>query len=386
MRNTLTIVTVLLSSLVWGQNLVRNPSFEPSECPATGSTLYQNVGPWDDIYGTPDHYGPCTFPGSATTNNNIPPRTGDGNMGLYVYGTFGSGRFNREYVTGELVNTLVDGQLYRVSYYVHPVIVTPVNTDAFINGPGVLFHSTKRGLDYSDNTWAILSDNSIYPEDVIDDMNNWTLVCLYYRATGDERYLTLGTFRPDAEVDAEDFASATPDNGYYLIDDVSVVAVDDPVLEPVAEICPDGEITLTVPSGLQGMWDDGSTETSRTITQPGQYYYGYPDGPCYRIDPVDVQLVNCTKCNVYCATAFTPNGDGTNDEWKPLFECDAIEYKLEIYDRLGNLRFQTTTPDAGWMPNSNVPEGVYIAHMRMTYELYGERTIVEKTSEITVLH
>lgn len=44
---------------------------------------------------------------------------------------------------------------------------------------------------------------------------------------------------------------------------------------------------------------------------------------------------------------FTPNGDGQNDEFKVLIK-GALEYKLSIFNRWGELVFETTDPNKGW--------------------------------------
>jgi gliding motility-associated-like protein len=51
---------------------------------------------------------------------------------------------------------------------------------------------------------------------------------------------------------------------------------------------------------------------------------------------------------VYVPNAFTPNGDGRNDILKPLgFGIQQVVY-FKIYNRYGQLVFQSNTPDAGW--------------------------------------
>src|SRR5690606_35600832 len=109
--------------LAGGQNLVLNGDFEPSDCPASGP-ISQVIPPWNDPWTSVDHYGPCTNSGSATTTNNMAPQSGMGNIGLYAYGEFpNSGRWNREYITGQLAAPLEAGKEYRLRYWVYPVLV-----------------------------------------------------------------------------------------------------------------------------------------------------------------------------------------------------------------------------------------------------------------------
>jgi gliding motility-associated-like protein len=64
---------------------------------------------------------------------------------------------------------------------------------------------------------------------------------------------------------------------------------------------------------------------------------------------------------IYVPTAFTPNGDGLNDSFGVVGE--GIEkYSLIVYDRWGQVVFQTSSIDHKWDGNKNgmdVPTGEY---------------------------
>lgn len=68
----------------------------------------------------------------------------------------------------------------------------------------------------------------------------------------------------------------------------------------------------------------------------------------------------------YVPNSFTPDGDGTNDEFKPVGEnFDYESYNLKIYDRWGGLVWQTDNPDRGWNGTNQrtlepVKAGVYL--------------------------
>jgi gliding motility-associated-like protein len=50
----------------------------------------------------------------------------------------------------------------------------------------------------------------------------------------------------------------------------------------------------------------------------------------------------------YVPKAFTPNGDGTNDIFRPIpVSISSIEY-FRIYNRFGNKVFETTNVYMGW--------------------------------------
>ncbi|MDG1477699.1 MAG: choice-of-anchor L domain-containing protein, partial [Vicingaceae bacterium] len=66
----------------------------------------------------------------------------------------------------------------------------------------------------------------------------------------------------------------------------------------------------------------------------------------------------------YIPTGFTPDGDGLNDEFKVVSEgVEVNNFRMSIFNKWGELIFQTTNPDIGWdgtHKGSPVPDGVYI--------------------------
>ena len=68
--------------------------------------------------------------------------------------------------------------------------------------------------------------------------------------------------------------------------------------------------------------------------------------------------------------AFTPNGDGMNDDFKPVLDFAPESFLMIIYDRNGGKLFQTTDPYQGWDGSSRggepVMEGVYVYHIQYT--------------------
>ena len=52
--------------------------------------------------------------------------------------------------------------------------------------------------------------------------------------------------------------------------------------------------------------------------------------------------------NIYVPRVFTPNGDGVNDVLKPILVGITTFQYFTVYNRWGNIIFQTTDPNAGW--------------------------------------
>lgn len=59
----------------------------------------------------------------------------------------------------------------------------------------------------------------------------------------------------------------------------------------------------------------------------------------------------------FAPTAFTPDGDGHNEIWRPSVK-GARAYRLEVFDRWGRVVFSTTDPEAGWNGKDAAP-GIY---------------------------
>lgn len=80
-----------------------------------------------------------------------------------------------------------------------------------------------------------------------------------------------------------------------------------------------------------------------TIGQQVFNNFGCQDTVSFRFEIVD-------ELNIHIPTAFTPNGDFVNDEWKPVIAgSDRIdEYILRVVSRSGQMVFETTDPEQAW--------------------------------------
>lgn len=72
---------------------------------------------------------------------------------------------------------------------------------------------------------------------------------------------------------------------------------------------------------------------------------------------------------VYVPNAITPDGDGLNEFFKPVFSYTPQEYQLQIFDRWGQLVFTSTNPDQAWIANQSggeyfVGSDVYVWQMK----------------------
>jgi gliding motility-associated-like protein len=75
---------------------------------------------------------------------------------------------------------------------------------------------------------------------------------------------------------------------------------------------------------------------------------------------------NICPCDIFKPNAFTPNGDGNNDYFKPIIlgGCVPSNYLLKIYDRWGKMVYASyNSTDLGWdgsLDGKPAPSGVYL--------------------------
>ena len=122
-----------------------------------------------------------------------------------------------------------------------------------------------------------------------------------------------------------------------------------------------GSITFTNTSinEDQVLWEFGDG-TQSTITDPTHFYtaqtYGSYDVTLFAIDTngcIDsitqtFELNDDLKVNV--PNSFTPNGDGLNDEFIPIFNmANSVKaYRFEVYNRWGQIVFESNDITVGW--------------------------------------
>jgi gliding motility-associated-like protein len=89
---------------------------------------------------------------------------------------------------------------------------------------------------------------------------------------------------------------------------------------------------------------------------------------CFATAELDVViLVTCDVATIEIPNIFTPDGDGNNDVFRPLVgeEGVALE-RMQVFNRWGQLVFESTAPDAEWDGLFNgepVQQDVYVYTM-----------------------
>ena len=124
-------------------------------------------------------------------------------------------------------------------------------------------------------------------------------------------------------------------------------------------------ITLSYPTTT---WNDGTVGNSYTISQPGAYSAQVVDkNGCKGGDTVQVQFTKCIPIQI--PDAFTPNRDGKNDTFKPLIGSPITNYRMQIWNRWGQLIFETRRHTEGWngtWQGEQQQNGVYVYFFSFT--------------------
>lgn len=88
-----------------------------------------------------------------------------------------------------------------------------------------------------------------------------------------------------------------------------------------------------------------TVKPTQTITY---YLQGIDAGGCIGQDSVTVYFAKEGEQKLFVPNAFTPNNDGLNDVFKPIFTGPATKFDFKIFNRWGQLVFQTNTVGKGW--------------------------------------
>jgi gliding motility-associated-like protein len=165
-------------------------------------------------------------------------------------------------------------------------------------------------------------------------------------------------------------------------DTVNVVQVQSPqnFLVPDITKCSYKTITVTPAGNFSTYtWSTGSDTKSVDIPSGGLYSLQVIDkNGCTGTDSVNVVDSACVEY-FYMPTAFTPNGDGRNDVFKPAFDGPVLGFHFFIYNRWGKLIFSSENPAKGWdgtVQSLQQPMGTYI--WICSYQLDGQPAYTQK--------
>lgn len=228
--STLPILLLTLSVVAQeGENLVPNPSFENAK-----NGKIRRIGDitraadWVSASGNrADLFSADAKMPDVMTPDNVygteEPKNGINYAGIIAYSY--REKENRTYLQAPLNSTLKKGMRYKVQFYASLAELAKYSS----NRLGAVF--SKRPIGTDDKVPAIIMDktNIEHPKKkLIDGMYGWELICGEYVAEGKEKYITIGNFSNETDIETE--RNRKPRNirgqqiiaAYYYIDDISV--------------------------------------------------------------------------------------------------------------------------------------------------------------------
>lgn len=156
-------------------------------------------------------------------------------------------------------------------------------------------------------------------------------------------------------------------NCYYL-DSIDVVFDDvyeypDSVYAHCFDSIP--KYSISIDPRLSGAWNDVPGTTLNT-TKPGIFTF---EGTSPKGCPIVYSSFLNNRCDwmVYLPNAFTPDGDGNNDYFRPMGEA-MLSWKLVVFDRFGTEVYEGDQYADGWNgkdKNGDEVNGLYIT--KLTY-------------------
>lgn len=128
------------------------------------------------------------------------------------------------------------------------------------------------------------------------------------------------------------------------------------------------------------IWSNGYRSRSITVYETGNYSVIVGNPGCEVSDTGYISLCNG---RIYMPNAFTPNEDGTNETFKPITADPSVEFHMTIFDRWGQMIFETYDIHEGWDGNFNgepCPTGNYV--WRIDYQGQGTESPGKKGSDV----
>lgn len=167
---------------------------------------------------------------------------------------------------------------------------------------------------------------------------------------------------------------------------ISILPLPSNFLKPADSICQRENLTISsLVNYISYLWSTGSTSPTIQVTSAGQYILTVNDNnSCEGKDTILVIAKNCTRA-VYIPNAFTPNNDMNNDIFRATVYGTLFTFRLEVFNRYGQLVFITNDPLQGWDGNyKGKPQPLSTYTWRCVYQFAGKMYTEEKGTVILI--
>lgn len=219
-----------LTSLAQTENLVPNGSFESTSNKVKKLGQIELATGWVSPTGVrADLFTPASkIPEIGTPDNAYgteAPAEGKNYAGIVTYSY--NDKQPRSYVMAKFSTPLKKGMTYCVSFNVSLAELSKYASNQIGAHISKRSFGTEEKVSIIEKTHVLQSENKVF-----NALYGWDKVCGVYVAEGGEKYITIGNFSNNDEVNNEknkkpDYVKGTPIiASYYYLDDVSVVLLD----------------------------------------------------------------------------------------------------------------------------------------------------------------
>jgi gliding motility-associated-like protein len=126
--------------------------------------------------------------------------------------------------------------------------------------------------------------------------------------------------------------------------ELTVLSEPRPDLGGSRSICKGDSIILFPGRYNSYLWQDGSSNDKLTVRRGGLYSVQVANTCGTKHQQV---LITDGYCGLFFPGAFTPNGDGVNDEFRPAV-YNLTNFQWRIFNRVGQVVFETKEDNKGW--------------------------------------
>lgn len=152
-------------------------------------------------------------------------------------------------------------------------------------------------------------------------------------------------------------------------------------------MCGRNDLVLDIGAGFDHadiLWCTGETTRSITVNEAGNYWVAVTHNHCTKTDEINLHIIPEPSKDLLIPTAFSPNGDGVNDCFRPV-GTPYEGYELHIFNRWGNPVFYSQSMDDCWDGRHNFqaqPMSMYAYKLR-TFDCQGRAVI--KAGNVTLI-
>ena len=171
-------------------------------------------------------------------------------------------------------------------------------------------------------------------------------------------YPNAGVYAVTLNVTSSDGCSSSVTFPSYINVTPSPVAAFGASPQPTTISHPQITFTDQSTNAITWSWSFGDLTNATSSLQDPTFTYTEED--CYQVELAVTSNNGCTDTatreiciypdiTMYVPNAFTPDGDGLNDYFFPVqMGIDPLKFEMWIFDRWGNIVYQTTSPGKGW--------------------------------------